>query len=456
MLNDTKDYDKGEIFLKKYVISIFIFLAVIVCANICVDADDIVINEPDFTVPVQITWIDYDDYLKQRPETLTLVVSESFALSKDEYMYIPLKASDCEIQRIDDTMTVWKGQIKLPKLYKGRYGEYGFVGNAIKLGVYDEVYNAGTASYDRTDGGSLSLTFFANLSREYKVIINLDDDDNRDLRRPQKLYFNITDNRGNTREFTCGVPEMKNQAIEPVILDTYLYGDNDVPIWDEKIEYTMQLRRDVVETGINTRQYLLEYYTDDIQVNDDQIIVNLKHTPSKYKLDSPIKVTWKDENAENRPDVIPVTLKSKSSNKVYATIELKKENNWEFTLDDLYVFERGSFITYILEVGNVKDYDFEVAPTYSQYVKDQVTDFELVATYNPKPEEIEEPTEPAESPEPTQGTETDSENEQKVESKTVSKNPITGDNIAFWIGAFVASLLGIFVVLKIKKCRGKH
>lgn len=456
MLNDTKDYDKGEIFLKKYVISIFIFLAFIVCANKCVNADDIVVDEPEFTVPVQITWIDYDDYLKQRPETLTLVVSELKASSRDEYMYIPLKASDCEIQRIDDTMSVWKGKIKLPKIYKGYNGEYGFVGNAIKLGTYDEVNNSGIASCDRIDGGNLSLTFFANLSREYKVIVNLDDDNNRDLRRPQKLYFNIKDNKGNTREFTCGVPETGNQVIEPIILDTYLYDDNDVPVWNEKIEYTMQLLRNVVEMNINTRQYLLEYYTEDIQVNDDQIIVNLKHTPSKYKLNSPIKVTWKDENAESRPDVIPVTLKSKSSNKVYATIELKKENNWEFTLDDLYVFERGSTITYILEVGNVKNYDFEVVPTYSHYVKDQVTDFELVATYNPKPEEVEEPTEPAETPEPTQEATEITENEQKVESKIVSKNPITGDNIVFWIGAFAVSLFGIVVAFKMKKCRGRH
>ena len=86
-----------------------------------------------------------------------------------------------------------------------------------------------------------------------------------------------------------------------------------------------ELLRNVIEQNMNTRQDLLDYYEDDIQVNDDQIIVNLKHTPEKYKLDSPIKVTWKDETAENRPDVIPVTLKSKSSNKVYATIELKKK-----------------------------------------------------------------------------------------------------------------------------------
>lgn len=453
--------------MKKYtiLISIFIFFALIICVNKNVNADGVVVDEPEFTVPVQITWIDYDNYLKQRPETLTLVVSELKASSSDEYMYIPLKASDCKIERIDDTMSVWKGKIKLPKIYKGYYGEYGFVGNAIKLGAYDEVNNSGIASYDRTDGGNLSLTFFANLSREYKVIVNLDDDNNRDLRRPQKLYFNIKDNRGNTREVTCGVPETGNQVVEPIILDTYLYDNNDVPVWNEKIEYTAELLRNVIEQNMNTRQDLLDYYEDDIQVNDDQIIVNLKHTPEKYKLDSPIKVTWKDETAENRPDVIPVTLKSKSSNKVYATIELKKENNWEYTLDDLYVFERGSFITYNLEVGNVKDYDFEVIPTYNQYVKKQVTDFELVATYNPKPEEVEEPTEPkepsdttdqVESTEPAQTPTTTTENEQTDENKNILKNPITGDNIIIWIGAFaITVVMGTFFLTRTSN-HGKH
>lgn len=134
----------------------------------------------------------------------------------------------------------------------------------------------------------------------------------------------------------------------------------------------------------------------------------------------------------------------------------KKENNWEYTLDDLYVFERGSFITYNLEVGNVKDYDFEVIPTYNQYVKKQVTDFELVATYNPKPEEVEEPTKPSDTTDPGQTPTTTPENEQTNENKNILKNPITGDNIIIWIGAFaITAVMGTFFLTRTSN-HGKH
>ena len=112
-----------------------------------------------------------------------------------------------------------------------------------------------------------------------------------------------------------------------------------------------------------------------------------------------------------------------------------------------------------MEVGNVKDYDFEVIPTYNQYVKKQVTDFELVATYNPKPEEVEEPTEPKEpsdTTEPTQTPTTTTENEQTDENKNILKNPITGDNIIIWIGAFaITVVMGTFFLTRTSN-HGKH
>ena len=110
-------------------------------------------NPNVFTVPITINWVDYDNFLGQRPDSITMKLIDWNTWEEFE---VTLYAKDCQTVRVDDKRTQWVGELELPKYSAGGITSYGMVEGSWgdDIGGYnitEQSAQASSFSYDKYD-----------------------------------------------------------------------------------------------------------------------------------------------------------------------------------------------------------------------------------------------------------------------------------------------------------------
>ena len=375
-------------------------------------------NNPNvFTVPITINWVDYDDFLGQRPDFITMTLIDWNTWEEFE---VTLYEKDCQIVRVDDKKTQWVGKLELPKYSEGGIASYGMVEGAWgdDIGGYNIIEQSAQASSEYPNGGEIKVFIAADLTRKYYFIVNWDDDTNRDGLRSwdTSATINMINNKNEVREVSIFGEDDVNQWQTSEYFPTYLFDENKIPIWDEKIEYSAELNS-YKDHGVYE-----PVYQSNITVNDNIVTINLKHEPYRLDYDIPVKVEWEENDKDYIPENISIKILNKYTKQEYGETQLSSDMNWEYAFKDLFEREDGHFITYTIQVADAKNCEFEVTGS-------QEEGFVIKGKYKEEPvEEIpQKPEEDIQENNTEQSTNTNTIEEAKEESKVLDiKSPNTG------------------------------
>lgn len=374
-------------------------------------------NPNVFTVPVTINWVDYDDFLGQRPDSIKMKLIDWNTWEEFE---VTLYEKDCQIVRVDDKRTQWVGKLELPKYSEGGITSYGMADGSWgdDIGGYNITEQSAQASSEYPNGGEIKVFIAADLTRKYYFIVNWDDDTNRDGLRSwdTSATINMINNKNEVREVSIFGEDDVNQWQTSEYFPAYLFDENKVPIWDEKIEYRAELNS-YKDHGVYE-----PVYQSNITVNDNIVTINLKHEPYRLDYDVPVKVEWEENDKDYIPENISIKILNKHTKQEYGETQLSSDTNWEYAFKNLFERENGHFITYTIQVADTKNCEFEVTGS-------QEEGFVIKGKYKEEPvEEIpQKPEEDMQENNTEQSTNTNTIEEAKEESKVLDiKSPNTG------------------------------
>lgn len=385
-------------------------------------------------VKITIVWIDYENHLQERPDEFELI----FMDNGNENTIVNVKASDCTfVRKTNSGYEYYSTTIQLPRVNENKnYTNFFLSGVGTKgLGAYEVRECEGLASGE-FGAGSGTVVLFANLNKTYNFTVNWDDDNNRDLVRHESA-ITMKDNQGNqylVNLFPTGdEKESDNTWHCQEFLPTYLYDENDVPIWNTPIEYTGTFEQ------TSGGEYVNQFYTYEILQDGTNVTINLKHKPAKVDYSIPVKVNWGD--IENIPEKLNITAYSNDT--TYMKAEITEDGNWEYNFENLYKFDgkNSTIAEYTILVDDIKGYAFEVTGN-------QEDGFEIIAT---EKEEIIEPIPEDKNPEEEPKNE---EEKKEPEGITPPNTGIDFENIKT-INVLkyivVAIIIGIMATIIIKK-----
>ena len=409
-------------------------------------------NPNVFTVPITINWVDYDNFLGQRPDSITMKLIDWNTWEEFE---VTLYAKDCQTVRVDDKRTQWVGELELPKYSAGGITSYGMVEGSWgdDIGGYNITEQSAQASSEYPGGGEIKVFIAADLTRKYYFIVNWDDDTNRDGLRSwdTSATINMINNKNEVREVSIFGEDDVNQWQTSEYFPTYLFDENNVPIWDEKIEYRAELNS-YKDHGVYE-----PVYQSDITVNDNIVTINLKHEPYRLDYDVPVKVEWEENDKDYIPENISIKILNKYTKQEYGEAQLSKDTNWEHAFKNLFERENGHIITYTIQVADAKNCEFEVTGS-------QEEGFTILGKYKEEPvEEVPQNPDENERKDETEqnANTTNTVEEASIESKVLDiKSPKTGGGNATILAIaecvlLILITLAIVLVILIRKNNAK-
>ena len=234
-------------------------------------------------------------------------------------------------------------------------------GSAINYTVQEENVSDYTVQMSYDENSRLWTITNTHIPEKKSISVTKiwDDNNDQDGKRPENLVISLTSD---------------NQAISEVILSE----ENG---WQASFD-----NLDVYKNGTVIDYQVTEpevpEYTTNVQVQGDNYVFTNTHIPERS--DRVVKKVWRDgSNKENtRPNSISFRL-LKNGEYFSDVITLTKENmvdnfdEWEYTFDDLFVYENGEKINYTVE-------EIEVPSGYSV-----IYNQENLTMYNAYPPELE-------------------------------------------------------------------
>ena len=419
---------------------IFVLFTTLFIFNNEVEAD---IDHPfDYEVRVEINWIDFDDFLGERPtDSVTLLFKDDTHGSE---VSVNLKKSECTV-----TNDSWRGTVYLPKYRPENqnlsieYTWVGFTGEVAKKYEKQEY----SSSYVSEDNSYVTAYMLSNLNDTYTFTVNWDDDNDRDGYRPEN-YFEILMKDNKNKESLVEIDRPNgnpNVWTAEALLSRYLYNERQEPILDPPISYEAKLQ----QPAYNFQQ-IVDNYEYSFEIDGTNVTMNAKHEPERLDYNIPVKVTWNDEENKDgkRPQSLGVQAVANETTKSDKA-QLDETSNWQYEFSNLYKhtgeypWHRHIDAEYNMIVDETPNYTFEV----KKLSEDQKDGFEIIATYVPDP--VVE-TETQQQPSTEQNTPTV---EEKAE-ETPPTSPKTGANYSnIWavIALAVTSALAASIIIIKKK-----
>lgn len=159
-------------------------------------------------------------------------------------------------------------------------------------------------------------------TKDIKVIIKWNDDDNRDGLRPETITIKLKKNDEVISEHEIS----KKDNWEYIIKET---SENEKYEIDQK--------------NVTGYAKSIENYT-----------ITNTHNPKKTNISGEIK--WKDNNNETkkRPETVKVKLKNKDE--IISEKEVTEKDKWKYTFINLYKYENGEEIKYKIDEANIENY----------------------------------------------------------------------------------------------------
>lgn len=161
------------------------------------------------------------------------------------------------------------------------------------------------------------------------------DDNNRDGIRPDKIHITLYENGEKADEKDITESDGWQQLFE------------NLPVYEsgEKIVYS------IIEDNIDG-------YTSNITQNGDAFTVENTHEPEKISLK--IHKEWDDKNDADglRPDSVKVHLFANGDE--VGVYEIKKDDDWDLTIQDLCKYENGKEIKYTISENDISGYTSKI------------------------------------------------------------------------------------------------
>ena len=311
-------------------------------------------------LPVSVKWVDNDNQDGYRPESITINL-----LNGDDEV---LKSFDTKAQ---DFQWSFKNLAK-----------YDADGHEIDYKINNPIVPHYSTEVRKLDNGYVITNSHTPGKSIVEVMVNWDDDNNQDGKRPDELNYElIADDKETGKTITLNADNYWNNS----------FTDLDMRKSGKKVQYSVKLvshldaSYDTVEATTIDKDFKLYEITN-------------KRTPETITLDGTI--TWQDNNDKEgkRPDSVNIHL-LKNGVKI-DSLEVLASKDWHWSFKNLDKYEDGKEIIYSISQEKVDGY------------KASKEDGNITYTY-----QAEKPTEPSESSE----TEKPSKTDEPVESSKTSK-----------------------------------
>ena len=271
----------------------------------------------DITVTKE--WDDEDDLAGFRPESVTVI----------------LLADGEEVGTIDlSEENKWTHTFEnLPENAAGEKIEY-----TVKETKVPEHYTA-TVTGSVEEGFVITNTHVVERT-DLNVVKVWDDDSNRDGIRPETVIVKLLVNGEPANIPSISLGEHNDW--------TTIFGGMPVYANGEKIEYS------IAEVNVP------EGYTSSTEFDEETNTFTITNTHNPEVTDIVITKEWVDADDQDglRPDKIEVTLYANGTE--WKTVELKKNNDWTYTFEDLFVNSNGKAIEYTVEETPVEGYETSI------------------------------------------------------------------------------------------------
>lgn len=373
--------------MKKIKNIIILFLLVMILTPFKVGA-----IQTETTGTIKILWGDYEDRMKERPKEFEV---ELLDLVTDETYTVKVEEKNATITQKDGQTTIWEVPVTLPMFDKWE-ASYQYTKTNLELPGY--IFGIdGVGGRISEDGGKITLVFFKDINKTIKYHFKLNEDYGRDFSTGSYLgdLWLKAKNSIETYQVQCDSMTFKNgECTGEVYIHAYKADENKRPIWDDPIEYEVQMA--------NTDP--LFTHTIDLDMENNKLDVELKYDVETID-DIDIKVNFLNGheypvklNLMNQSKKLERTLTSDKDvvvKKLFKNMPIKKE------------------IEYSLEVEEKENYTYEIAGN-------QIDGFEVNVEYH----------------EPI-------------------INPETSDNLPVWIIVGLISLISLITITKTHKALEK-
>lgn len=331
--------------MKKILFGVILFIGIsffsIPLVNASYEGNNIVKGE------IEIRWMDYDNRIGSRPDSVTLNVSNGF-----DFIPITISTKNAKVEKVDDATTTWTLEVELPN--KTLEDNYTYTSN-LKVDHYRQAGYYGSIG-EFSD--KITIVYITDFTKTITYREHWNDGDARDVDRYSIVEMKEVTNTLERRRLNCGNDKDKyiddnTCEIEIWLNQVYPFGDNGVPIWDSPYQFEYK----VIDSLIG--------YDYDIKTDDDgNIDVYITYEPKKMD-DSKVIVIWNDFNNKNkkRPETLKVSLYNKDEKE--QSIILRKDKDWSSVITNLYLHPSYSFgledSEYSINVDNTEFYEFEVS-----------------------------------------------------------------------------------------------
>lgn len=163
------------------------------------------------------------------------------------------------------------------------------------------------------------------------------DDNNRDGKRPNSLVVKLMN-----KDKIVESKEINSNNGEFVFDNLYKYEENHENEKGFEIEYKID-------------SVMIPGYKKEIQGYD---VVN---THSLKKINISGEIFWIDDNNENNVRPKSVIINLMKNNTILDVKKISKDNKWKYTFIDLYKYENGKEIEYVIDEENIKNYNKEIS-----------------------------------------------------------------------------------------------
>ena len=271
-------------------------------------------------------WDDNNNQDGKRPEKIEITIYENETPKEDKITLTKENAKQ------DDSNT-WEYTIKdLPKYKEGKEIKYTIKENEIP--EYETTY----------DQDKFIITNTHEIELIDKTITKVwDDNNNQDGKRPEEIEITIYENETPKEDKITLTKENTTKEDKNV----WKYEVKDLPRYKngQEIKYTVKEKE--------IEGYMTVYDNENFKITNT-------HLPEKTS--KTIKKIWRDgDNIEkNRPESAELQLYA-NGEPIRDSVVLTKENQtddfntWEYTFDDLYVYENGKEIDYTVKEVSVPD-----------------------------------------------------------------------------------------------------
>ncbi len=277
----------------------------------------------NITLTVKKVWIDNDNELGLRPNSLQLTILQN--------------GSDYKTITLSGDSSTWTQDIEVPK-YDENQKEYKYTIKEINDDSLSEYANVSYSTDDLTVTNTLSSNIILTITKIWV------DNDNELGLRPNELTITLLQNGNDYKTITLsGDSSTWTQEIE-------------VPKYDDnQHEYTYTIKE--ITDNVNSDYSDITYSETDLSVTN------------KLKKNNDLTITkvWIDDNNKHltRPDFIEVQVYQ--NGKEYKKVKLSSDSNWKSTIKDVPIYDNnGAKYTYTIKEPKATEY-------YDKVTIDQTT-----------------------------------------------------------------------------------